>query len=172
LQKLAGFRIANVSVQQACDWDRETLLQHINACLDSQNTNNDYNLAKHLKWRSIDAQFLMKFDDVDVNGKERLGGGSFGTVFKCEFLGRTAAAKVFGCPQNTSRKDAENEVNLLPKLQHPDVVQFIGHTFNETQEVIVLELMRQDLESNLASCMAGNEGRPPLPLLGAVHVML
>ncbi|CAK9208453.1 unnamed protein product [Sphagnum troendelagicum] len=159
-------------VQQASDWDRETLLQHINACLDSGNTNNDYNLAKHLKRRSIHGQFLIKFDDVDVHGKERLGEGSFGTVFKCEFLGGTAAAKVFGRPQNTSRKDVENEVNLLAKLQHPNVVQFIGHTFNETQEVIVLELMRQDLESYLASRMAGNEGRPPLPLLGAVDVML
>lgn len=159
-------------VQQASHWDRETLLQHINACLDSGNSNNDYNLAKHLKWRSIHGQFLIKFDDVDVHGKERLGEGSFGTVFKCEFLGRTAAAKVFGRPQNTSRKDVENEVNLLAKLQHPNVVQFIGHTFNETQEVIVLELMREDLESYLANRMAGNEGRPPLPILGAVDVML
>ncbi len=159
-------------VQQASDWDRETLLQHINACLDSGYTNIDYNLAKHLKRRSIHGQFLIKFDDVDVHGKERLGEGSFGTVFKCEFLGRTAAAKVFGRPQNTSRKDVENEVNLLAKLQHPNVVQFIGHTFNETQEVIVLELMREDLESYLANRMAGNKGRPPLPLLGAVDVML
>jgi hypothetical protein len=86
-------------VQQASDWDRETLLQHINACLDSGNSNNDYNLAKHLQRRSIHGQFFIKFDDVDVNGKERPGKGSFGTVFKCEFLRRTAAAKVFGRPQ-------------------------------------------------------------------------
>jgi serine/threonine protein kinase len=159
-------------VQQASDCDRETLLQHINACLELGNSNNDYNLAKHLEQRSIPGQFFIKFDNVDVHGNEGLGEGSFGAVFKCEFLQRTAAAKVFRHPQNTSRKDVENEVNLLAKLQHPNVVQFIGYTFKETQEVIVLELMREDLERYLASRMAGNEGRPPLPLLGAVDVML
>jgi serine/threonine protein kinase len=62
---------------------------------------------------------------------------------------------------------------FVARLQHPNVVQLIGHTFNATQDVIVLELMREDLQSYLGSRLAMDEQRwCPLPLLGAVDIML
>ncbi len=118
-------------------------------------------------------QLSIKYADVEIdytNG--RLGEGSCGVVYKCNFLGREAAAKIFGRCQDSSRKDVQNEVNLLARLQHPNVVQLIGHTFNETQEVIVLERMDTNLENYLTSCMSPYKRGPPLPLLGAVDIML
>jgi len=118
-------------------------------------------------------QLSIKYADVEIDYTSgRLGEGSCGVVYKCNFLGREAAAKIFGRCQDSSRKDVQNEVNLLARLQHPNVVQLIGHTFNETQEVIVLERMDTNLENYLTSCMSPYKRGPPLPLLGAVDIML
>jgi hypothetical protein len=101
----------------------KTLLEHIDA------SSEDCELAKHLKER-ISGQLSINFADVDIHKSEELGSGSFGTVYKCTFLGREAAAKTFKRGQDSSRPDVENELKLLARLQHPNVVQLIGHTFN------------------------------------------
>jgi hypothetical protein len=151
------------------------ILEHIDASMQKFTSSEDCELAKHLKER-FTGQLSIKYADVDIdytNG--RLGEGSSGMVYKCNFLGREAAAKIFGRCQDSSRKDVQNEVNLLAGLQHPNVIQLIGHTFNETQEVIVLERMEANLENyltSLNSCMPPNKEGPPLPLLGAVDIML
>ncbi len=116
----------------------------------------------------------INFADVHIDYTNGLlGKGTFGTVYKCTFLGREAAAKTFVRRHYSSRPEVKNEANLLARLQHPNVVQLTGHTFNETQDVIVLELMREDLQSYLGSRLAMDKQRlSPLPLLGAVDIML
>jgi serine/threonine protein kinase len=169
---LSTIKDSEVLMSEVFKGYENTPLEHIDASMQKFTSSEDRELAKHLKER-FDGQLSIKFPDVHIDYKNgRLGEGSSGMVCKCNFLGREAAAKIFGRCQDSSRKDVKNEVNLLARLQHPNVVQLIGHTFNETQEVIVLERMEANLENYLTSCMQPNKEGPPLPLLGAVDIML
>ncbi len=116
--------------------------------------------------------YLIEYDDVRPIYEEPLGAGARGTVYKCDFLGRRAAAKVL-IQMTTNRKAVENEINLLSRVRHPNVVRFIGYTYKETQIVIVTELMSKDLRTYLNKKKeAGQEGQPPLSLLSAINIML
>jgi predicted Ser/Thr protein kinase len=110
--------------------------------------------------------------DVEISYKNYLGDGSFGTVYKCTFLGVMAAAKVW--KTNCMNKEAaEKEASLFSKLRHPNVVQFIGYGVKESQPVIVSELMSTDLRRYLDEMKKKNAGEgPPLPLLVAMNVLV
>jgi serine/threonine protein kinase len=107
---------------------------------------------------------------VEISYQDSLGSGSFGTVFKCKFLGVVAAAKVWktNC---INKEPAEKEASLFSKLQHPNVVQFIRYGVKESQPVIVSELMSTDLRRYLDEKKNAGEGRP-LPLLVAMNILL
>ncbi|KAH8938058.1 hypothetical protein BDL97_16G062100 [Sphagnum fallax] len=172
---LSTIRDSEVLMSDVFKGYETTLLEHIDASMQKFTSSEDCELAKHLKERFI-GQLSINFADVHIDYTNGLlGEGTSARVYKCNFLGREAAAKMFGRCQDSSRKDVKNEVNLLARLQHPNVVQLIGHTFNETQDVIVLERMEGNLEnylSSLTSCLPPNKEGPPLPLLGAVDIML
>ncbi|CAK9193414.1 unnamed protein product, partial [Sphagnum troendelagicum] len=109
--------------------------------------------------------------DVEISYKDCLGDGSFGTVYKCTFLGVMAAAKVW--KTNCINKEAaEKEASLFSKLQHPNVVQFIGYGVKESQPVIVSELMSTDLRTYLDKKKKNAGEGPPLPLLVAMNILL
>jgi len=115
---------------------------------------------------------LIEYDDVRPIYDEPLGEGASGAVYKCDFLGRRAAAKVL-IRKITNRKAVENEINLLSRVRHPNVVRFIGYTYKETRTVIVTELMSKDLRTYLDEKKeASREGQPPLSLLLAINIML
>ncbi len=114
---------------------------------------------------------LIEYDDVRLIYDEPLGEGASGAVYKCDFLGRRAAAKVL-IRKITNRKAVENEINLLSRVRHPNVVRFIGYTYKETQNVIVTELMSKDLRTYLDEKKeASRERQPPLSLLLAINIM-
>jgi serine/threonine protein kinase len=172
---LSTIRDSKVLMSNVFKGYETTLLEHIDASMQKFTSSEDCELAIHLKERFI-GQLSIKFADVDIDYTNGLvGEGTSARVYKCNFLAREAAAKIFGRCQDSSWKDVKNEANLLAKLQHPNVVQLIGHTFNETQEVIVLERMEDNLEnylSSLTSCLPPNKEGPPVPVLGAVDIML
>jgi serine/threonine protein kinase len=115
---------------------------------------------------------LIEYDDVRPIYDEPLGEGASGAVYKCDFLGRRAAAKVL-IRNITNRKAVENEINLLSRVRHPNVVRFIGYTYKETRSVIVTELMSKDLRTYLDEKKeASRERQPPLSLLLAINIML
>lgn len=115
---------------------------------------------------------LIEYDDVRPIYDEPLGEGASGAVYKCDFLGRRAAAKVL-IRKSTNRKAVENEINLLSRVRHPNVVRFIGYSYKETRNVIVTELMSKDLRTYLDEKKeASRERQPPLSLLLAIHIML
>jgi hypothetical protein len=58
---------------------------------------------------------LIEYDDVRLIYDEPLGEGASGAVYKCDFLGRRAAAKVL-IRKITNRKAVENEINLLSRV--------------------------------------------------------
>jgi serine/threonine protein kinase len=129
---------------------------------------------------------LIEYDDVRPNIDEPLGEGASGAVYKCDFLGRRTAAKVL-IRNITNRKAVENEINLLSRVRHPNVVRFIGYTYKETRNVIatelmskdlrtyviVTELMSKDLRTYLDEKKAASQKRKsPLSLLLAINIML
>jgi tRNA A-37 threonylcarbamoyl transferase component Bud32 len=115
---------------------------------------------------------LIEYDDVRPIYDEPLGEGASGAVYKCDFHGRRAAAKVL-IRKITNRKAVENEINLLSRVRHPNVVRFIGYSYKETRNVIVTELMSKDLRTYLDEKKeASRERQPPLSLLLAIHIML
>jgi predicted Ser/Thr protein kinase len=109
--------------------------------------------------------------DVEISYKDCLGDGSFGTVYKCTFLGMMAAAKVW--KTNCINKEAaEKEASLFSKLRHPNVAQFIGYGVKESQPVIVSEPMSTDLRRYLDEKKKTAGEGPPLPLLVAMNILL
>ncbi|CAM6024128.1 unnamed protein product [Sphagnum balticum] len=135
-------------------------------------------LARHLL-AGFEAEFsndgqnphFIKYADVHIHSDKPLGEpGSSGSVYKCEFLGLMAAAKVF---KHTNRKAVENEANLLSRMRHPNIVRFIGYTFGENRNVIVTELMSKDLRSYLDEKKSASDlGSPDLSLLVVINIML
>ncbi len=101
-----------------------------------------------------------------------LATGSFGAVFECEFLGEKVAAKVFTASRPTQVDTVQKEAKLQARLQHPNLVQFIGYAAKESQHMIVSELMSKDLRSYLDETVHEGQTRPPLSLLLAVDIML
>jgi serine/threonine protein kinase len=106
---------------------------------------------------------LIEYDDVKL--RDFLAKGPFGAVFKCEFLGEKAAAKVFTASRLTRVDIVQKEAKLHASLQHPNVVQFIGYAAKESQHMIVSELISKDLRSYLDETVHKGQTRPTLSLL-------
>jgi predicted Ser/Thr protein kinase len=167
------------SVQQACRTDIEGLILSMKQYRRGIISASKFaKLAKHLSEkleREIsNHQHPYVIDiplDVEISYQGSLGSGSFGTVFKCTFLGVEAAAKVWktNC---INEKAAEKEASLFSKLRHPNVAQFIGYGVKERQPVIVSELMSTDLRRYLDENKKNAGEGPPLPLLVALNILL
>jgi hypothetical protein len=125
----------------------------------------EYVLNKAVLSTNSDHGHLRFIDYDDVKLGDFLGKGSFGAVFKCEFLGEKAAAKVFTASRRTEVDIVQKEARLQARLQHPNVVQFIGYAAKESQHMIVSELMSKDLRSYLDETVHKGQTRPPLSLL-------
>ncbi|CAM6064235.1 unnamed protein product [Sphagnum tenellum] len=111
-------------------------------------------VLRKLRANNSDHGYLhsIEYDDVKLEGY--LGKGSFASVFKCEFLGVKAAAKVFrtsssNTPRSTWFAAVQREAQLQARLRHPNVVQFIGYAASEKQHIIVSELMSKNLRNYL-----------------------
>ncbi|PWN19061.1 kinase-like protein [Microstroma glucosiphilum] len=81
---------------------------------------------------------VINFDDLTgpAGGKWiKIGGGSFGVVFKGEYLGTPVAIKEV-LPNNTYdvEKYFERECVLMKEARHPNIVQYIGLTKSPGQD--------------------------------------
>ncbi|CAM6040741.1 unnamed protein product, partial [Sphagnum compactum] len=114
---------------------------------------------------------VIEYDDV-CRGKECLGIGGYAPVFKCQYHGEMVAAKMFCISKIDDVKVVENEANLQARLQHPNVVQFIGYAVRGREHLIVTELVSKDLRMYLDENISEGQARPPLSLPLAVDIML
>nr|CAB3445856.1 unnamed protein product [Digitaria exilis] len=87
-----------------------------------------------------------KFSESSV-----LGVGGFGCVYKASFDGGfTAAVKRFGGETHDCEKEFENELDLLRRFRHPNIVSLVGFCIHEGNRFIVYELMENgSLDSQL-----------------------
>jgi serine/threonine protein kinase len=165
-------------IEIAFEEDRKKLLQHVQAYNEMEITEGTcgegYELAKYLPERcNLKSQYSIRCQNLRISEDEVLGKGAFGTVYKCKVFGLMAAAKKFKPCADTAQA-VEQEIKLFARLQHPNVVQCIGHILTEHDgPVLVSELMREDLRSYLDRevCMDTNEEKP-FPLLVVLDIML
>ncbi|XP_048538099.1 probable receptor-like protein kinase At1g80640 [Triticum urartu] len=71
-----------------------------------------------------------------------LGVGGFGCVYKASFDGGfVAAVKRLGCEGQEYEKEFENELDLLQRIQHSNIVSLVGFCIHQENRFIVYELM-------------------------------
>ncbi|KAK8505410.1 hypothetical protein V6N13_045848 [Hibiscus sabdariffa] len=92
------------------------------------------------------AEATNKFDQSNI-----LGIGGFGCVYKAQFVdGSCAAVKKLDCSSHDAEKEFQNEVDLLSKFKHSNIISLLDFSsYNETR-FIVYELMQNgSLETQL-----------------------
>jgi len=75
-----------------------------------------------------------------VAKKEKLGAGEFGTVYKAMWGGTPVAMKVLKQSDNLALGEFVTEMNMMRKLHHPHIVQFLGGCTKTKPYFIVTEL--------------------------------
>ncbi|KAK2392075.1 Protein kinase superfamily protein [Trifolium repens] len=80
-----------------------------------------------------------------------LGVGGFGCVYKAQFdENLVVAVKKLHCQTQYAETEFENEVELLSKIQHPNIISLLGCSINGNMRFIVYELMQNgSLETQL-----------------------
>jgi len=144
----------------------------------------DYVLAQHLLLR---LRNLDRVDGGDLNALEfpndfktpqfikKIGEGSYGDVYKSNWLGLACATKVlkgnFEYLMN-SRKEA----GILAGLSHPNLVQFFGcgitstnDTNSKEDETSEMHLVMELMDSNLSTIL--KKAKRPLPYHVAIDIM-
>ena len=69
----------------------------------------------------------LAIDWDDIQPGEKLGQGTFGTVFAAEWLGNRVAVKVLNAAFDTATDEFNREVKMMAQLRHPNVVQLYGY---------------------------------------------
>ncbi|GJM97859.1 hypothetical protein PR202_ga14816 [Eleusine coracana subsp. coracana] len=102
-------------------------------------------LVAMIEYPSLEAA-TSKFSESNV-----LGVGGFGRVYKAVFdRGVTAAVKRLEGGGPECEKEFENELDLLGRIRHPNIVSLLGFCVREGNHFIVYELMEKgSLETQL-----------------------
>jgi hypothetical protein len=110
-----------------------------------QNVMNTYDLPQGLlPWFVLDS-------DPEAKRGEFLGIGNFGSVSQYTYFGMACAEKSFNpFLFEKAKRDFENEVGVMARLNHPHVVQLICCHQDSTKCSIVMELMPTNLERYIA----------------------
>jgi serine/threonine protein kinase len=96
---------------------------------------------------------VIDFSAISFSESDTLGAGAFGKVYRGTVHGMPCAIKI-PINQRLSPRDRDllvREVNVLRKVFHPNIVQFLGASVKEGEIAITLELMVSDLETYLRS---------------------
>jgi hypothetical protein len=138
------------------------------------------NLADYLQWRVqnvMNAYYLPQgllpwcvlASDPEAKRGEFLGMGSFGSVSQYTWFGMACAEKSFNpflCEKQ--KRDFENEVGVMARLNHPHIVRLICCHEDSTRPSIVMELMCTNLERYIVERKASHK---PFTPQAAVDVM-
>jgi len=87
--------------------------------------------------RSITKEDLIQPQEIEI--KELLGTGNFGSVYRGIWFGSQVALKML----KNQQKSFLGEVMLLKSLTHPNVVRFLGVVQKNSEFYIVLEYMHK-----------------------------
>mmetsp|Transcript_21197 Transcript_21197/g.63782 ORF Transcript_21197/g.63782 Transcript_21197/m.63782 type:complete len:615 (-) Transcript_21197:1774-3618(-) len=84
-----------------------------------------------------------ELDAVEIKFQDRIASGAFGDLYKGTYCGQDVAIKILRNVQDDSQQYAEflQEVSIMRKVRHKNVVQFIGACTRKPNLCIVVEYM-------------------------------
>ncbi|KAM3724268.1 Serine/threonine-protein kinase TNNI3K [Dirofilaria immitis] len=88
---------------------------------------------------SLCSQFHLSLADVDF--QEAIGSGSFGKVYKGTYRGKIVAIKRYRAVAYGSKSEVDmfcREVSILSKLQHPNVINFVGACLDDPSQFAII----------------------------------
>ncbi len=105
--------------------------------------------SRHLDVHSKDHFWVVQRDEIELTA-EQLGKGGWGVVYIAKFRGLNVAAKhLHGLiVSDYNRQLFMREMTIAARLQHPNLIQFLGATVEGTP-VILTELMETSLRAVL-----------------------
>ncbi|KAG0605060.1 hypothetical protein M758_9G028300 [Ceratodon purpureus] len=114
-----------------------------------------------------------KIDDLSVEAGQCIGLGSSKIIHKQEWCGETVAVSVIATGYSSSLQALMTEVSMLAKLQHPNVLQFVGWKNDDSSGdgYIVTEHMEEDLDELIERNSRLYFGSP-FSLLVAIDMLL
>ncbi|XP_022131683.1 probable receptor-like protein kinase At1g80640 isoform X2 [Momordica charantia] len=90
---------------------------------------------------TIDYEHLEKATNIFEESKI-LGEGGFGRVYKAKLDDNLfVAVKKLECTDKDSEREFENEVDLLSKIQHLNIIRLLGYSIHGESRLLVYELM-------------------------------
>ncbi|KMZ61506.1 Kinase family protein [Zostera marina] len=94
---------------------------------------------------------LLEKGTDNFNETNIIGSGGFGSVYKaCLDEGVFVAVKKLDDGGSDCEKEFENEIELLSKIKHPNIISLVGHSVNGQTKFLVYELMQNgSLETQL-----------------------
>ena len=114
---------------------------------------------------------LVSLDSYNLTGVQvtdrKIGSGSAAVVIELEYMGHKCAGKKIhdillkhgGDDHRDAIRNFSKECHFLSKIQHPNIVQFLGVCFQEPEKTIPVMVM-EFLPINLASCIKNHRGFP------------
>ena len=81
-----------------------------------------------------------EIQNTELDLKEQIGVGSFGIVKHAMWRGTDVAAKVLNS-SNIDTTEFYTETNILSKLHHPNILQFLGSCTKQNPYMILMEYM-------------------------------
>ncbi|XVF07972.1 hypothetical protein REPUB_Repub06bG0185100 [Reevesia pubescens] len=85
---------------------------------------------------------LAEIEDATKNFEKKIGSGGFGVVYYGKMKdGKEIAVKVLSSNSFQGKKEFTNEVSLLSRIHHRNLVQFLGYCQEEGRSMLVYEFM-------------------------------
>lgn len=90
---------------------------------------------------------IVKIDFSEIELKQKIGSGGFSDVYFAKWKGTIVAAKVLRVQRVSKRrlKEFTDEIFVLCKLDHPNIVKFIGASVVTPNLCILIEYMQMSL---------------------------
>lgn len=132
--------------QKACDIAVSLLnrMEEVLKWQDESDTTDEPQTSEHVlkNFRGI---FKIDFDEIEL--KQKIGSGGFSDVHFAKWKGTIVAAKVLRVQRVSKRrlKEFTDEIFVLCKLDHPNIVKFIGASVVTPNLCILIEYMQMSL---------------------------
>ncbi|XP_038895731.1 cysteine-rich receptor-like protein kinase 10 [Benincasa hispida] len=78
----------------------------------------------------------------DFSDENQIGQGGFGAVYKGSLVGQEIAVKRLSQNSMQGESEFKNEVLLVAKLQHRNLVRFLGFCLHEDERILVFEFVQ------------------------------
>jgi tRNA A-37 threonylcarbamoyl transferase component Bud32 len=176
-------------VKEKASVDDATLLNTLSLILSSNSSKTDeFQLATILYKRLEVKQTMLttggrleashehfKIDSRALERGRALGQGRSGYVNECTWYGAKVATKTIISRTDDGLDRVLKEVSISSGLNHPNIVHMLGYSYNESECIIVMELMDMDLSSLIQKKLQnlGNDSEStPFNIQEVVDLML